>query len=98
MTTATRISETVGDGILKAVEVGQRITLDAVSATVATIEGVLPERALAPFTPMISPKDIVDTGFRFAERLLESQKAFLGDLVDVTMPAGTSPAKGSAAS
>jgi hypothetical protein len=97
MTTATEMTESVQDGVLKAIEVGQRLTVEAVSAAASTFEGVLPARAstaaaaTAPWTEgLISPKELIETSFRFTERVLESQKAFLAELVTITTPPTTS--------
>jgi hypothetical protein len=93
MATATEFTETVQDGILKALETSQRVTLEALSAAVSTIDGILPERPNVPFaTALVTPKETLDNGFRFAERLLESQKAFLEELVTIAAPtAPTAP-------
>ena len=87
MTTATEITETVQDAILKAIETGQRLTVEAFSAATSTLEGVLPERPTVPFASELgSPQETIDASFRFAERLLSSQKAFLSELATISMP------------
>jgi hypothetical protein len=94
MAATTELAETVQDGILKAVETSQRIALEAVSAAVSTIDGVLPERPAMPFVSSIAtPKEAIDTSFRFAERLLDSQKSFLSELVTIAAPAKPAAAK-----
>lgn len=94
MTTATEMTESVQDGVLKAIEVGQRLTVEAVSAAASTFDGVLPARATAAAAPwaegLPSPKELIETSFRFTERVLESQKAFLTELVAVTTPSTAS--------
>ncbi len=90
MTTATEMTESVQDGVLKAIEVGQRLTVEAVSAAASTFDGVLPSGATAAAAPwaesLLNPKELIETSFRFTERVLESQKAFLTELVAVTTP------------
>lgn len=98
MTTATDITETIQDGIVKTVETGQRLTLEALSAAVSTFEGVLPKRPVPPFTSALAPKETVESGFRLAERLLESQKAFVGELVKIAYPEQPASAKRPSAS
>ena len=49
MPTATEITETVQDGIMKVVETSQRLTLEALGAAVSTIDGFLPEMPKVPF-------------------------------------------------
>ena len=88
MTTATEIAETVQDGILKAIETSQRLTLEAFSAFASTVDGMVPERPVLPFaTAFATPQEAIDTGFRFAERLLVSQKSFFSQVAAIAMPA-----------
>lgn len=100
MTTATEITESVQDGVLKAIEVGQKLTIEAVAATASTIDGILPARAVAPLSQgPITPQELIDTSFRFTTLLLDSQKAFLSELTTVAVPSATTatPAKKTAA-
>lgn len=93
MTTTTEITETMQDAILKAIETGQRLTVEAVAAAASSLEGVMPQRPMVPFSSELgTPQETIDASFRFAERLLSSQKAFLSELVTVSMPA-TAPAE-----
>ena len=95
MTTAAEFTETVQDGILKAIETGQRMTLEAVSVAASTFDGILPERPAVPFTTTLAtPQEALDAGFTFAERLLDSQKKFLTEMATIVVPA--TPAKKSA--
>ena len=94
MTTATELTETVQDGIMKAVETSQRLTLEALGAVVSTVDGLLPERPKLPFTStFVTPKETLDTTFKFAERIMASQKAFLSEIVSLTEPATAGPVK-----
>ncbi len=79
--TTIEITETIQDGVLKAVETTQRLTLEAFGAGVSSLDGLLPARPAMPFAPMITPEEAVGATFRFAESLLVSQKAFLTELV-----------------
>ena len=96
MTTATEIAESVQDGVLKSIEVGQRLTIEVVSAAASTLDGVLPARAFAPRSqaPM-TPQELLDASFGFTTRLIDSQKAFLTELAKVAVPptAVTAPTK-----
>jgi len=92
MTTVTDISGTVQDGIMKVVETGQRLTLEAMGAFVSTVDGLVPERPKMPFASAVfTPKEALDTSFAFAERIMKSQKAFLSEIVGLVEPA--TPAK-----
>jgi hypothetical protein len=80
--TTIEITETLQDGVLKAVETTQRLTLEALGAGVSSLDGLLPARPSMPFAPpMITPEEALAATFRFAESLLASQKAFLTELV-----------------
>jgi hypothetical protein len=96
MTTATEITESVQDGVLKSIEVGQRLTIEAVSAAASALDGVLPAKAVAPLSQApITPQELLDASFRFTTKLLDSQKAFLTELARVAVPptAVTPPVK-----
>lgn len=96
MTTATDITESVQDGVLKAVEVGQRLTIEAVSAASSTIDGFLPTKAMPAFGDgLLEPREAIQSSFRFMERLLDTQKAFVSELMGIVLPpaSASSPAK-----
>ena len=94
MPTATEITETVQDGIMKVVETSQRLTLEALGAAVSTIDGFMPEMPKMPFAKSIpSPKTTLDTTFKFAERLMASQKSFLTEIATLTEPVAAPAAK-----
>ncbi len=82
--TATEITETLQDGILKAVETTQRLTLEAFSAGMSSLDGVLPVRPAMPFaTAFASPEQTIAASFRFADLLMASQKSFLTELAAI---------------
>jgi hypothetical protein len=85
MSTVTEISESIQDGFFKAIEVGQRLTIEALSAASTTMDGVLPSTKLTD--GMAGPQEAIDWSFKFADRLLDSQKAFLSELVTIVTPA-----------
>jgi len=100
MNTVTEITETVQDGVLKALEVGQKLTIEAVSAAVSTVDGIVPARTAAPqWDEVPSPQELLELSVRFSTRLLDAQKAFLTDLAGVLTPStpGTSTTKKAAA-
>jgi hypothetical protein len=87
MTTTIEITETIQDGMLKAIETSQRLTIEALSAGVSSLEGVLPSRPSLPFSSALStPEETIATTFRFAESLLHAQKSFITELVAVMEP------------
>jgi hypothetical protein len=85
--TTMELTEALQDGIVKAAETYQRLTLDAVSAGMASLDGLLPSRPTMPFTTAFAtPKDTIDATFRFAESLMASQKSFLSELATMVEP------------
>lgn len=87
MTTTIEITESIQDGVLKALETSQRLTIEALSAGVSSLEGVMPMRPSVPFANALStPEEAITATFRFAESLLQSQKSFLTELVSVVEP------------
>jgi hypothetical protein len=99
MNTTTEITETVQDGVLKAFEVGQRLTVEALSAAVSTVDGVLPARPATPqWDGVPSPQELLDSSVRFSTRLLDAQKSFLAEVASVLgTPAARTTAKKAAA-
>lgn len=97
MPTITEITEAVQDGIMKVVETNQRLAIEAVTAAASTVDGVLPKASALPFESLVSSKDVLAMSFGFAERLLESQKSFITELVAIAAPAAPRPAKRAAA-
>jgi len=84
MPTATEITETVQNGILKVVEKSQRFTLDALKTATGTFDSLVPGRPSMPFAGVVSPQELVDSSFGLVEKLLEAQKSFVTELVALT--------------
>jgi hypothetical protein len=85
--TTVEITETVQDGVLKAVETSQRWTLEAFRAAATSVDSVFPERPAVPFADRFpSPQEAIDVSFSFFEKLLEAQHSFLNELATITVP------------
>ena len=98
VSTALQFTESVQDGIVKAVETSQRWTLDALKAATSSLDPVLPDRSTLPFAgDMPSVQEAIDSSFRFTERLLEAQRSFVSELAGLGTPAPSTPAKKSTA-
>ncbi len=97
MTSTTEITESLQDGLIKALETSQRLTLEAFGAGVSSLKEVMPTGPVMPFaTTMVTPEEAVNSTFRFAELLLESQKSFVAELVALAQPIATPVKKGGA--
>lgn len=90
MTTTMQFTESVQDGIVKAVETGQRWTLEAMKATTAQLDPWVPSMpAMAYPESLPTPKEALDSTFRFTEKLIGTQRSFLGELAELgSAPAG----------
>jgi hypothetical protein len=95
MTSTMEITESIQDGFIKALETGQRWTLEAVGAGMSSLKDVVPSRPTMPFAAtMITPEDAINSTFRFVELVLESQKLFLTEMVELAEPVTASSKKG----
>jgi hypothetical protein len=97
MPTALEITNTVQDGVIKAVETSQRWTLGTVRKTAEAFDGFLPEAPKLPLVDRLpTPKQALDAGFNFAERLLAAQRSFVTEVASLTSktpPVIVTPAK-----
>jgi hypothetical protein len=95
MTSTMEISESIQDGFIKALETGQRLTLEAVGAGMSSLKEVVPDRPTVPFAEaLVTPEEAINSMFRFVELLLQSQKSFLTELLDLAEPVTASSKKG----
>ena len=99
MSAAIKLTESIQDSVLNAVETSQRWTTDAVKALTATLDGFTAPLAAVPFADSLpTPDETIKVSFGFAERLLSANRDFVTDLVAIatapaTPPAGPVPAK-----
>ena len=95
MTTTTEITESLQDGFIKALEAGQRLTLEAFGAGMSSLKEVVPSAPAMPFAAtMVTPEEAINSTVRFAELLLQSQKSFLSEMVGLAEPITASAKKG----
>lgn len=91
--TAVEMTEKVQDGVMKAVETSQRLTLEALRTTTSAFDGVMPDTSKVPFVDKLpTASETIDMTFAFTGRLLEAQHAFLSSLVEMSSAPAT-PAK-----
>lgn len=93
MPTALEITNSVQDGVVKAVETSQRWTLGATRKTADTFDGMIPDAPKLPLVDRLpSPQQAVDAGFGFVERILATQRAFASEMAALaTRPAPAVP-------
>jgi hypothetical protein len=87
VTSTMEFTETLQDGFLKVLETGQRLTLEAVGAGVASLKDAMPVRPEMPFAAaMVTPEDAISASFRFADLLMKSQRSFLTEMAALAEP------------
>jgi hypothetical protein len=89
MSTATDITETVQDSVLKAIETTQQWTLEAAKAFASTVDSLVPNRPVVPFADRFpEPQEALASTFDFAEKVLATNRSFLTELASIGVPAG----------
>lgn len=90
MATATQQTSAIQDQILDLVRQGQDATVKAVKAwsdNVAKIAPALPAIPAVPYAENLpQPGEVLDLGFSFAERLLDTQRKFAHDVLSAAQP------------
>ena len=103
MSAAIKLTESIQDSVLNAVETSQRWTTGAVKAITATLDGFTGPLPTVPFADSLpTPAETIQVSFGFAERLLSATRDFFTDLVAIatapaTLPAPAAPAPARAA-
>ena len=90
MPTLTDASKTAQDQILSAVKQSQKAVVDAVAAWARAVEKAVPNVPNLPAIPgseeLPGAEQLVDNAFDFAQRLLDSQRAFTRDVLKAFEP------------
>jgi hypothetical protein len=90
MPTLTDASKTAQEQILSAVKQSQKAVVDAVAAWAKAVEKAAPSVPSLPAIPgnteLPRPEQVVDTAFDFAQKLLDSQRAFARDVLKAVQP------------
>ena len=87
MSTYTKLAAEAGDQYLAGLEKRQENYLKMVAATSAWLPKAPKETKAA--ASMLTPKQLADLNFSFANKLLEQQKAFAGQVLSVNKPASS---------
>ncbi len=93
MSGAIKLTESIQDSFLTALETSQRWTTEAVKAVTTTMDGFVAPLPAVPFLgDLPSAEEAIQVSFGFAERLLTANREFVSDLVAVA----STPASGAA--
>ena len=87
--TSTSTQQELQDQFLSIVSKAQEIALDAIKSMVDTVQTITPKIPAVdmPFAERLpKPQDVVASGYDFAEKLLNSQRQFAGEVVKAAAP------------
>ena len=97
MPTAIETTTAIQDKVYAGIQASQRAVLDSAktwSDTVETVFAKLPEYASATPTP---PSQLLENAYGFTQKVLTSQREFLSQLFEATVPTTRAPAAGAKA-
>jgi hypothetical protein len=79
-----------GDRVLSLIGDAQDAVVKSVSSVSQLVGSVIPDLPALPLSDAIpAPRELVDEGFSFAERVLKQQKGYATDLVKAFEPIST---------
>lgn len=91
MPTAIETTTAIQDKVYAGIQASQRAVLDSVktwSETVETVFAKLPELATATPAP---PSQVLENAYGFTQKVLASQREFLTQVFEATLPATRAP-------
>jgi hypothetical protein len=92
-TTVNDYAQTAQEQTLKTVRQSQQAIIEGVRAWANAVEKTIPETPSIPYADELpNPREIVQTGFEFAEQLLKSQRQFAEGVLDAASPVIGRPA------
>jgi hypothetical protein len=80
------ITENVQQQVLDAIRFGQDTTIDAVKSIVEVVQPYVPDLARMPYLRDVEPKQVVEATFGFVEKILQTQKEFVTNLLAAVKP------------
>jgi hypothetical protein len=91
MTTATEVGQTTQGQVLNAVAMSSNAIVDGVRSWAEAVESITPASFNTPAIPGLdnlpNPTDAVESGFEFAQKLLNGQRDFALSLIKAVAPA-----------
>ena len=87
MSTVIELTETAQEQTLAAIRQSQQFVVDAVRTWSEAVEKAVPEVPTVPFADELpTPRQLVESGFGFAEQLLKVQREFAEQVLAATAP------------
>lgn len=92
-TTVNDYAQTAQEQTLNTIHQGQQAIIEGVRAWANAVEKSIPATPAIPYADELpSPREIVQTGFEFAEQLLKSQRQFAEGVLEAASPVLGRPA------
>lgn len=92
MPTATETTTAIQDKVYAGIEASQKAVVDSVRTWAETVETVFSRLPELAFSTPVPPSEVFENTFGFTERVLASQREFLTQVFQATLPARRAPA------
>jgi hypothetical protein len=95
MPTATETTKAIQDKVFSNIEVGQKAVVESVRSWAETVETLftrLPELATAD--QPLKPAELVESSFKFTEKVVAAQRDFLSQVYEAALPVTRAPQAG----
>jgi hypothetical protein len=87
MSTVTEFTETAQEQTLAAVRQSQQFVVEAARTWAEAVEKAIPAGPTAPFAEEFpTPKQLIESSFSFAEKLLKAQREFAEQVLEAVAP------------
>jgi hypothetical protein len=92
---ASNVTQEIQDQVLSTIRKSQEMTIDALRTWVETVQSVTQSLPSLPSLPSVSlpgadrlpkPQDVVSSGYDFAEQILNNQRKFANEVLEVASP------------
>ncbi len=88
MSTVTEITQTAQEQTLAGIRQSQQFVVDAARTWAEAVEKAVPAVPAMPFAEELpTPKQLIESSFKFAEQLLKAQREFAEQVLDAIAPA-----------
>jgi len=87
MSTVTELTETAQEQTLAAVRQSQQFVVEAARTWAEAVEKAIPTVPTVPFAEEFpTPKQLIESSFSFAEKLLKAQREFAEQVLEAVAP------------
>ena len=87
MSTVTELTETAQEQTLAAVRQSQQFVVEAARTWAEAVEKAIPAVPTVPFAEELpTPKQLIESSFSFAEKLLKAQREFAEQVLEAVAP------------